>query len=77
MCPLTLQSRKIPWTITEGLSSYDSSGADRSDHVENDDSDEVSGCIANVDPDVSCQEITVNIILFIYRCLVIINGLWL
>ena len=64
-------------TITEGSSSHDSSGAEKSDHIENDESDEVSGYIATVDPDVSCQEITVNIILFIYRCLVIINGLWL
>ena len=77
VCFLTLQGRKIPSTIIEGSSSHDSSGSEKSDHVENDESDEVSGYIATVNPDVLCQEIAVNIISFIYRCLLIINGLWL
>ena len=44
VCHLTLQSRKIP---IKGSSIYDSSGAE-SDHVENDESDEVSGYVDTV-----------------------------
>ena len=40
-----LQSSQIPTTITEGSSSYDSSDAERTDLVGNDESDEVSGDI--------------------------------
>ena len=40
-----LQSKQIPSTIIEGSSSYDSSDVERTNFVQNDELDEVSGYV--------------------------------